>query len=101
MPQFHRIASTSDIAPGTGKTVMLEGKTIAIFQVNGKFHAINDTCPHQHGPLGEGTLDGTTVACPWHGWTFDLTTGKCGVSPTAKVEVYPTKVEGQSIFVEI
>lgn len=101
MPQFHRAASTSEIAPGSAKAVLLEGKTIALFNVNGKFHAINDTCPHQHGPLSEGAVDGTTVSCPWHGWTFDVTNGKCGVSPAAKVAAYPTKVEGESVFVEL
>jgi len=101
MPQFHQAGSVKDLVPGTGKTVTLEGRCIALFKVDGAFHAIDNTCPHRQGPLGEGEFDGKVVTCPWHGWTFDVTTGKCGINPAAKVAVYPVKVEGDLVMVEV
>ena len=101
MAQFYRAAAASEVSPGTGKTVTLEGKSIALFNVNGSFHAIDNTCPHRQGPLGEGALNGNLVSCPWHGWNFDVTNGSCRINPMVKVAVYSTKVEGDSIFVQI
>ena len=101
MAQFYRIASTNEIAAGSGKAITVEGKVIALFNVNGNFHAIDNTCAHRQGPLGEGSLDGSVVTCPWHGWSFDVTTGACRLNPVAKVASYPTKVEGDAVFVQI
>ena len=101
MAQFYCAASVSEIVPGTGKTVLVEGKNIALFNMNGNFHAIDNTCPHRQGPLGEGGLDGAIVTCPWHGWRFDITSGACLVNPQAKVAAYPTKVEGDAILVQV
>ena len=62
---------------GKAKVLLLtDGKEIAIFRKEGKLFAIDNLCPHEGGPLGEGTLNGTCVTCPWHGWQFDITTGK-------------------------
>ena len=101
MAQFHRVASIQEINSGTGKSVVIEGKTIALFKVNGNFHAVDNTCAHRQGPLGEGALDNTVVTCPWHGWKFDVTTGACLINPMAKVACYPTKVEGDTVFVQL
>ncbi len=90
----------SDIKEGTGKIVLLEGKPIAIFNVNGKFCAIDNECAHQGGPLGEGYLEGFTVTCPWHGWDYDVSTG---ISPTfgANVKIYKTEVKDDDVFVDV
>ena len=96
-----RIASRGEIADGTGKVVELAGKKIAVFNVGGKFYAIDNECKHRKGPLGEGTLDGTTVTCPWHGWEYDVTTGKLLQNPTMGVACYATEVRGEEVFVDI
>ena len=97
---FIEVAKQSDIKPGNGKTVNIKGIAIAIFNVNGDFYAIDNTCPHRGGPLGEGELNGNVVTCPLHGWQFDVTTGKNVMLPQ-NVKTYKTKVENGNIFVEV
>jgi nitrite reductase/ring-hydroxylating ferredoxin subunit len=94
-----RAAKTGEILPGTIREFQLEGKAIAIANVGGKFHAISNTCLHRGGPLGQGVMDGSTVTCPWHGWQFDVTTGKVGQNPTVGVDCYSVEVRGEEIFV--
>jgi nitrite reductase/ring-hydroxylating ferredoxin subunit len=99
MPEFRKVANTGDIPVGEGRCVEVEGKRIAIFNVDGRFYAIDDTCAHQGGPLGEGELDGTIVTCPWHAWMYDVTTGQNTDDPELCVACYELKVEGTSILV--
>ena len=101
MGEFVKVAETKDIAAGTGILVELGGERIALFNVDGAFYAIGDTCTHSGGPLSEGDLDGEVVTCPWHGAEFDVKTGEV-VSPPAPDPVprYRVKVEGSEILVE-
>jgi nitrite reductase/ring-hydroxylating ferredoxin subunit len=99
MGDFVRVASTAEVKPGQAHVVEVNGKTIAVFNVDGTFHAIDNTCVHRGGPLGEGDVEGSVVTCPWHGWQFNVTTGECLKNPAAKVEVYQVKVEGEDITV--
>ena len=62
---------------GKGCLIRLEDKEIALFCCKGSYYAISDTCTHEGGPLSEGELEGSVVTCPWHGWQFDVETGKC------------------------
>jgi len=98
--EFVRVATTDEIQPGTGKLVRVNDLEIAIFNVGGRFCASGAVCPHEGGPLEEGTLDGEVVICPWHGFDFDLNTGACLVDPELKVPVYPTRVEGNDLLVQ-
>lgn len=93
-------AKVSEIEPGTIREVKLGATAIAIANVGGSFYAINGTCLHRGGPLGEGTLEGKVVTCPWHGWQFDVTTGKAAMNPNAGVACYPTEVRGEEVFVD-
>jgi len=67
--------AAADIAPGTAKTVAVDGREIAVFNVGGAFYAIDNICPHQGASLADGWLEGTTITCPWHAWCFNLTDG--------------------------
>lgn len=98
---FVRVAKAAEIAPGKIQEVQVEGKTIAVANVAGKFHAISNTCLHRGGPLGQGQLDGNVVTCPWHGWSYDVTTGKLGHNQSVGVACYPVEVRGEEIFVDI
>ena len=95
-----KVASRADIPTGTGKVVEADGKQIALFNVDGKFYAIDNTCKHRGGPLGEGELDGTNVICPWHGWEYDVTTGKNLDDENVRVGCYVVKLEGDDIIIE-
>lgn len=101
MANFVRVAQVGDVPPGTGKCIEANGKQIAVFNVGGTFHAIDNTCLHRGGPLGEGELDGTTVTCPWHGWEYDVTSGKNIMDETVCVDRFEVKVEGDAVLVAV
>jgi nitrite reductase (NADH) small subunit len=97
---FLRTARKDEIPAGSIREFQVEGATIALANVEGKFFAINNTCLHRGGPLAEGELNGKVVTCPWHGWQYDVTTGKLVMNPTVGVNCYPVEVRGEDIFVD-
>lgn len=96
-----QVAKVSDIKPGNSKVVNAGGKELALFNVDGTFFVTDNTCLHRGGPLGEGMLDGDVITCPWHGWKFNVKTGASPVNPTAKIQPYKVKVEGDNVMVEV
>jgi len=102
MAEFVKVAKTAEIALGQGKAVETGGKKIALFNINGTFYAIDDTCTHRGGSLSEGMVVGTEVTCPWHGAVFDVTTGSVLGTPARQdVAHYPVRVEGEDIEVQL
>ncbi len=101
MSEFIKVASKSDISAGSGKVVEASGRQLAVFNCDGSFYALDNTCPHRGGPLGEGTVSGTSVVCPWHAWEFDVTTGASSINPAAKVVCFETKLEGDDVLVAL
>ena len=102
MGQFIKVAETNDVLPGTAKAVEAEGRKIALFNTGGAYYAIGDTCTHQGGPLSEGEVEGTVVTCPWHGATYDITTGSVLGPPAPEgVVSYKVQVDGNDIKVEL
>ena len=102
MAGFVKIAKSDEIQPGQGKMVAVDGKKMALFNIDGAFYAIDDTCTHRGGPLSEGDLNGNQVTCPWHGAVFDVTTGEVLRPPAPSgVSRYTVRVEGGDIEVEI
>ena len=94
---FVTAAQVADVAPGTGKAVIVGEREIALFNVGGRFYALDNTCPHQGGPLAEGWLDGAVVTCPWHAWTFKLSDGKMTLGEFASVDTFEVRVEGDDV----
>jgi len=102
MGEFIKVARASEIAPGQARAVEVEGKRIALFNVDGTFYAIDDTCTHEGGPLSEGMLADTEVTCPWHGAVYDVTSGAVLAAPAPRdVARYNVRVEGEDIEVEV
>ena len=101
MPTLTKVAMTTDIPIGTGKVVEVGGKKLAIFNSDGTFYAMDNTCQHRGGPLGEGRVAGGIVTCPWHGWTYQVATGACGIDLSLKLSTYAVKVEGTDILVAV
>lgn len=104
------VATVSEIPAGGRKMVELAGRTVGVFNVNGRFYALRSSCPHQGGPLCLGVTtglvtsdgpghfryerEGEILRCPWHGWEFDLATGRSVFDPTrTRVRSYPVEVE--------
>jgi nitrite reductase/ring-hydroxylating ferredoxin subunit len=101
MGKVIQVATASELLPGQGRVVKTDGLEIALFNLDGSFHAIGNTCLHRGGPLGEGSLEGSIVTCPWHGWEYDVTTGVCRVNPAKQVPVYRTGVRDGDVFIEL
>jgi nitrite reductase (NADH) small subunit len=102
MANLQRVANVDDVPQGKGIVVAMDGKEVAVFNVGGVFYAIDNTCTHRGGPVGEGYLRGTVVSCPWHGSQFDVTSGQV-VSPPAPKDIvtYSTRVKDGEVWVEI
>ena len=103
MGQFVKIGTTDDLETlEAGKLVEAGGQRIAIFNLGGKYCAIDNTCTHRGGPLAEGKLVGEEVICPWHGAHFNVKTGAV-CSPPARegVKSFPVRIVGTDVEVEI
>ena len=98
---FVQAGKLGDVPAGTIKEVKVAGKVVALANVEGQFHAINNTCMHRGGPLSDGPLEGKVVTCPWHGWQYDVTTGKIAQNPAVGVECYPVEVRGDEVFIDV
>ncbi len=102
MAKLVKIAETKDVPPGRAAAFEVDGVRIALFNVAGTYYALDDTCPHNGGPLSEGEVATEKVTCPWHGAEFDLQTGAVLAPPAFEgVRSYKVVVEGSDIQVEI
>ena len=99
MAEFTRVASVDEIPPGQAKIVEVNARPIAVFNVQGTFYAITNICPHEGGPLGEGTLKGHIVSCPWHDMSFDIRDGLGTDGGVYCVGSYEIRIEGQDVYV--
>jgi nitrite reductase/ring-hydroxylating ferredoxin subunit len=97
----HRIASIDQIPVGEGREFVIAGRIIAIFNVDGKYFALDGICPHAGGPLAKGILDGCVVTCPWHGWQFDVSTGRHCLNTHLIQPNFPITVENSELWVEL
>jgi len=97
---FVKVARLSQIPEGRSRRVLVGTTEIALWHVNGRIYAINNVCAHQHiAALHQGTLEGTTIRCPMHGWTYALETG-VAVDGSGRVRTYRVRVEGEDVLVE-
>jgi nitrite reductase/ring-hydroxylating ferredoxin subunit len=99
---FTKVATVQEIPAGQAKKVKVSDKDVALFNVNGTFFAIDDTCPHRGGPLSEGELNGSEVVCPWHGARFNIATG-AHLSPPAPrdVSAYKVQIVGNDVQIDV
>jgi len=96
------VARADEMATGTAKVVEAGGKRIALCNTGDGYHAIDDICTHDGGPLDQGTLLGNRIECPRHGAQFDVTTGKAMTLPAIRpVKTYPTRIHEGSVEVEV
>jgi nitrite reductase/ring-hydroxylating ferredoxin subunit len=94
-----RAASLKDVPEDHGLEVVLEGKIIGLFRVEGEIVALDGICPHAGGPLAKGAINNGIITCPWHGWQFDACTGQHCLTPQIRQTPYKVEVEEQEIFV--
>ena len=99
---FRRVATPAEIAAGQGRLVESGGLSVAVFNAGeGRYYACGGSCPHEDGPLAEGWLEGESVVCPWHGFSFDLASGRCLVDPDLAIRVYAVRVTNDAVEVDL
>ncbi len=97
-----RAASLAEVPAGRPTRVEIEGARIVLTRVGDQVYALGDTCAHRGGPLSEGKLSGTRLACPWHGWIYDVRTGQCAFPGRGEsVASYGVRVEGEDVWVDL
>ncbi|NBO13809.1 MAG: non-heme iron oxygenase ferredoxin subunit [Betaproteobacteria bacterium] len=102
MTQWHDVAAQDDVFDGAGLAVQVAGHDIAVFQVDGAFFAVDNTCSHGDARLCEGFVEGHEVECPFHQGRFDLRTGQATCAPaTEPIRIWPVKPEGGRIWVNL
>jgi nitrite reductase (NADH) small subunit len=98
---FVRVAGVRDVPPGTGTVVNVGGRLLALFNVGGTFYALDNTCLHRGGPVGEGDLEDTIVTCPWHGFQYDVTTGRNVFDPEVGLETFDVRVSDGDVLIRV
>ncbi len=88
-------------APGAAMETEAHGVAICLANVNGTLSGMDNWCPHRRAPLGQGTVEGESVMCPWHAWAFNTKTGIADPPERAKVDVFPVKTEGDDVLVQL
>jgi nitrite reductase (NADH) small subunit len=97
--EFARVAEVSEIPPGTAKAFSVGRFEVAVFNVAGQFHALENSCPHQGGPLADGWLENEVITCPWHAWCFNVRTGKMTLGDFAFIPRFGVRVHDGLIWV--
>jgi 3-phenylpropionate/trans-cinnamate dioxygenase ferredoxin subunit len=113
----HVVCAASELPPGQRRIVAVRGRSIGVFNVGGRFYALHNGCPHKGGPLCEGRVCGTTLPaddyrfaygrdgqvlrCAWHGWEFDIATGRALADPRVRARTYPVAVEDGRVVVSL
>jgi nitrite reductase/ring-hydroxylating ferredoxin subunit len=95
------ICKTTEVGPGSVKRIEVDGlPPLAVYNLGGRFYVTDDTCTHGKASLAEGTVDGTTIECPWHGGRFDIATGQPVCLPAAEpISTYPVTVVEDEICI--
>jgi nitrite reductase (NADH) small subunit len=102
MSEYIKIAAESELPPeNEAREFSCGDKTICVANVDGKITAMDNVCLHRGGPLGQGVIDEGKLVCPWHGWAFDPATGEALHNRSAKVPLYPVKVENGDVLIEL
>ena len=97
-----RAASLDAVPPGQPMLVEIEGTHVVLARVGDRVYACGGVCAHQGGPLSEGKLSGFRLACPWHGWMYDVRTGQCAFPGRgASVPSYPVRADAGEVWVEM
>jgi nitrite reductase (NADH) small subunit len=112
------VATVEEIPPGSARIVSVDDRSIGIFNVDGTFHALANRCPHAGAPVCRGAIggiseadkpgvevrwgrDGEILRCPWHGWEFEIASGRTVTEPVKRIPTYPVFVEDGHILLEL
>ncbi|UUO09073.1 Rieske (2Fe-2S) protein [Blastopirellula sp. J2-11] len=100
MPNWVRVAEIREVPADGGLERVVAGRIIGLFCVDDHYFAIDGICAHQGGPVGKGGICGAIVTCPWHGWQYDVTSGKHELSEIRQ-QTFPVERRGDELFVDM
>ena len=101
MADYVKAANLADLTSGTRMEVEGDGRTLALCNIGGTVYALDNTCLHAGGPLGQGELNSDTVVCPWHAWEYNVKTGECLGRSDVKVATCLVQIENGAILVAL
>jgi nitrite reductase (NADH) small subunit/3-phenylpropionate/trans-cinnamate dioxygenase ferredoxin subunit len=102
MSERIKVATVNQIKPGQMLYASVDGLPIALANIDGEIHAFGDSCRHQGGSLSSGVLRDDVVTCPWHGWAYNVRTGKSVVPPVGlRVPTYGVEIDGEDVYVVV
>ena len=101
MAEWVRAIAVAELPAGNCMELSVGGKPVALYNVGGTFFATSNVCIHRGGPLGQGTLEGHDVMCPWHAWTWDVRSGENTANSSLRIPTYEVKVEGEQVLVRL
>jgi naphthalene 1,2-dioxygenase system ferredoxin subunit len=99
---FEPLTNAANVEPGQGLRCVVRGRAIALFNVDGQFHAIDDRCSHGDASLADGWLEGCEIECPLHQGRFDVTNGKATAAPcVVDIASYPIRIQDGQVLVAV
>lgn len=106
MADWQVACSEDEVAPGTGRECLVGDRIIALFRqaeapADSAWHAVDGICAHNGGPLGKGCLTGTTVTCPWHGWQYDVTSGRHLLNVNIRQQRFAVRIADGKVWVNL
>lgn len=101
MPTAVKVGASADVPEGGVRSFEVAGRKVAVLRLGGALFAMDGTCPHRGGPLGEGTVADGVLTCPWHGWRFDGKSGGCLNMPGKTQACFTARDEGGALVVEV
>ena len=99
--EFVTVGRVDDFLPGQGRKVVVSGRHIALFRLDDQFFALDNMCLHRGGPLCDGAIDRGVVTCPWHGWSYEISTGTMVQDPRVGVSKHEVRLTGDEISVRL
>lgn len=97
--EFVKVGTIHDVPEGEGRAFDVNGRSVAVFNIDGQFHAIEDQCPHMGAALSAGFVEDCVVSCPWHAWRFDVRDGTWCDNRRVKIDAFETRVEGEDLLI--
>jgi nitrite reductase (NADH) small subunit len=91
----------NDLVAGAGRELLVEGRIVALFLVDGQVFAVDGICAHQGGPIGRGAVDRNCVTCPWHGWQYDVRHGTNLLTGRQMLDCFPVEVRGEEVWIDV
>lgn len=101
MSDWIEVAQVDDIPVGEGREIVADDRILALYHLPDGWYAIEGTCPHHGGPLGQGTISGDCVVCPWHGLEVNVRTGEYHLGNPACLSTYRCRAENGRVYLNI